>query len=47
MKDKNKVFRLSATEESMLKKIAEAWQTDESKVIRRLIREEYFKIKKG
>ena len=45
MKDKNKVFRLSATEESMLKKIAEAYGTNESKAIRRLIREGYNKLK--
>lgn len=45
MKDKNKVFRLSATEESMLKKIAKAYGTDESKAIRRLIREGYNNIK--
>jgi hypothetical protein len=45
MKDKNKIFRLSATEESMLKKIAKAYGTDESKAIRRLIREGYNNLK--
>ena len=45
MKNKNKVFRLSASEQSKLKKIAEKWGIDESKSIRRLIREGYNNIK--
>jgi hypothetical protein len=40
-KTKNKTIRLSASEASMLKKITEKLGTDESKAIRRLIRQEY------